>query len=75
MKKSMYFEIYGAKNQVVETDNLRDIEKISCVGCKIVYNGLTLAEYSAVARAEEVIAQLKDTFKSGEFDFYKLPKE
>ena len=71
----MYFEIYGAKNQVVEIDNLRDVEKISCVGSRIVYNGLTLAEYSTAARAAEVLAELVETFKNGEFDSYRLPKE
>lgn len=71
----MYFEIYGAKNQVVETDNLRDVEKIYCVGSKVVYNGLTLAEYSAATRAAEVLAELVETFKNGEFDSYSLPKE
>ena len=70
----MYFEIYGAKNQVVETDNQRDIEKISCVGEKIVYNGLTLAEYATTDRAVEVVAELIDAYNNGE-DFYRLPKE
>ena len=70
----MYFEIYGAKNQVVETDNQRDIEKISCVGSKVVYNGLTLAEYESAQRAAEVVAELIDAYNNGE-DFYRLPKE
>ena len=70
----MYFEIYGAKNQVVETDNQRDIEKISCVGRKIVYNGLTLAEYESAQRAAEVVAELIDAYNNSS-DFYRLPKE
>ena len=70
----MYFEIYAWNNQTVETDNLRDIEKISCVGEKIVYNGLTLAEYATEIRAAEVVAELIDAYNNGE-DFYKLPKE
>ena len=70
----MYFEIYGAKNQVVETDNQRDIEKISCVGEKIVYNGLTLAEYESAQRAAEVVAELIDAYNNSG-DFYRLAKE
>ena len=70
----MYFEIYAAGGQVVETDNQRDIEKISCVGEKIVYNGLTLAEYATADRAAEVVAELIDAYNNGE-DFYRLAKE
>ena len=70
----MYFEIYAADSQVVETDNLRDIEKISCDGSKVVYNGLTLAEYETADRVAEVVAELIDAYNNGE-DFYRLPKE
>jgi len=70
----MYFEIYAEGGQVVETDNQRDIEKISCVGEKIVYNGLTLAEYATADRAAEVVAELIDAYNNSS-DFYRLPKE
>jgi|GEM_PF-1572517 len=70
----MYFEIYATKNQVVETDNLRDLKKIHCVGGKIIYNDLTLAEYDSAERAEEVQAEMLDAYNSDN-DFYRLPKE
>lgn len=71
----MYFEIYAAKRQTIETDNLRDIEKIKCVDKFIFYKGLTLAEYDTAERAAKVLAKLLAKFKSGECDYYKLPRK
>ena len=71
----MYFEIHAWNNQTVETDNLRDIEKIRCVGGKLICNGLILAKYKNSERAKEVRAELIDAFKQGDTDFFRLPKE
>ena len=69
----MYFEIQAQRKQVVETDNLRDVEKISCVDKSIFYKGLKLAEYRTTTRAAKVVAELLATFKSGN-DVYQLPR-
>ena len=70
----MYFEIYAPKKLTIETDNMRDIEKINCVDKRIFYRGLMLAEYDTVERAAKVLEKLLTKFKSG-VDFYKLPRK
>ena len=70
----MYFEIKAQGKQVVETDNLRDVERISCIDNRIVYKNLTLGKYQTEKRAIKILAELLDTFKSGKSDFYQLPR-
>ena len=70
----MYFEIYAPKKLTIETDNMRDIEKINCVDKRIFYRGLMLAEYDTVERAAKVLEKLFAKFKSG-VDFYKLSRK
>ena len=71
----MYFEIHAWENRTVETDNLRDIEKIRCDRGKLICNGLILAKYKKSERAKEVRFELINAFKQGDTDFFRLPKE
>ena len=71
----MYFEIHAWENRTVETDNLRDLEKIRCDRGKLICNDLLLAKYKNAERAKEVRTALINAFKQGDSDFYRLPKE
>ena len=71
----MYFEIHAWENRTVETDNLRDLEKIRCDRGKLICNDLIMAKYKNAERAKEVRTELINAFKQADTDFFRLPKE